>query len=354
MNIAIIGPTHPYKGGIAKHTTELARRLEQAGHNVVIESWKHQYPWFYPGTQRVARPEIPPFNNVRQSLSWRNPFSWLTAGRRLRQMDQIILVWWVPTFHGPIYRAISMAAGKKPAKTVLCHNVLPHESRPGDRWLAKQLMQKVNKILVHTQEQAQVAKQLTPRPVAVTELPAVITKPATLPPYKVKHKLLFFGFIRPYKGVDVLLKALARVPDVQLTIAGECWGGREQYDQLINDLGLQNRVHLQTDYVPEEAISDLILGADAVVLSYKHGTASFNVQLAHAHGRPVIATKTGSLPQHVRDGKDGLLCKPDDVEDLAKTIQEFYKPGRAAQLAKGVKAEGDEVAWQNYLQTLLQ
>ncbi len=354
MKIAIVGPTHPYKGGIAKHTTELARQLQLAGHNVVIESWKHQYPWFYPGTQRVKVPEIPPFENVRQHLSWRNPFSWLAAGKRQKKYDQIIFVWWVPTFHGPIYRVISWVAGNKPQKTVLCHNVLPHEPRPGDTFFAKQLMRRADKILVHTDEQAKVAQRLTSKPVVVTELPAVIVKPQKLPPYKVQHRLLFFGFIRPYKGVDVLLKALAKVPDIKMTIAGECWGGREQYDQLITQLGLEKRVNLQTGYVPESEISNLLLQADAIVLPYKHGTASFNVQLAQAHGRPVIATTAGSLAQNIRDGADGLLCQPDNVEDLAKTIKKFYSQGMPEKLAKNVRPESSGKVWQDYLQTLLQ
>src|SRR5665213_1647847 len=133
MKIAIVGPTHPYKGGIAQETTALAHELTKAGNDVTIVSWRAQYPGIlYPGEQFVPenKPELPLFANTHRVLSWKSPLSWQRWGRKLRGYDQVIFVWVVPTFHGPIYLAMMRAMGKKrrPRIVVICHNVLPHEA----------------------------------------------------------------------------------------------------------------------------------------------------------------------------------------------------------------------------------
>src|SRR5665213_3408361 len=121
MKIAIVGPTHPYKGGIAQHTTQLAHHLQAAGHDVEIISWRAQYPFFYPGVQFVpqAKPELPVFPHTKRVLSWKNPAGWLRWGRRLRAYDKVIFVWFVPTIQGPIYRSILQALGKRGAETII-------------------------------------------------------------------------------------------------------------------------------------------------------------------------------------------------------------------------------------------
>ena len=166
--------------------------------------------------------------------------------------------------------------------------------------------------------------------------------------------MLFFGIVRPYKGLDVLLRALARAPEhVTLTVAGEFWGGTGGTDRLIAELGLGNRVTLRPGYLPAREIPGLFGAADALVLPYREATASQNVLLAFAHGVPVITTTAGALAEAVRDGVDGLTCAPGDVDDLARALAAISVPETATLLRSGVRPPDPEPCWAAYLQVLL-
>jgi glycosyltransferase involved in cell wall biosynthesis len=167
-------------------------------------------------------------------------------------------------------------------------------------------------------------------------------------------RLLFFGIVRPYKGLDVLLRAMARAPEhLTLTVAGEFWGGTGGTEKLIAELGLQDRVRLRPGYVPASGIPALFAAADVLVLPYREATASQNALLAFAHGVPVITTTAGVLADLVRDGVDGLTCAPGDVADLARVLREISGPGTARRLRAGVTATDPEPGWTEYLRALL-
>ncbi|WP_261571014.1 glycosyltransferase [Frankia gtarii] len=378
MRVAVIGPTHPYKGGIAQHTTELAHRLAAEGHQVAIESWSDQYPArLYPGVQRVAEPEMEPFGSTRYPLSWRRPDGWVRLGRRLRrEADAVILVVVTP-IQAPAYLAILTAlrgrvgrgGGPGPRVLALCHNILPHERRAVDEPLVRAVLRRVSAVLVHTPAQAELAATLTPVPVVVAEMaPHLWSAPTRRRPDAIapggaaeptagggpRRSLLFFGLVRPYKGLDVLLRALARGPaDVRLTVAGEFWGDAAQTTHLIAELGLTGRVDVRAGYVDAAEVPGLFAAADALVLPYRAGTASQNVDLAHLHGRPVIATTVGTLATAVRDGVDGLLVPPDDVDALAAALRRLYEPGVLADLRAKVSPPDPQSAWGNYLAVTL-
>lgn len=359
MRIAIVGPTHPYKGGIVQHTTQLAHRLSEAGHDVEIISWRTQYPFFYPGQQFVSedKPELPLHAGSKRVLSWKNPAGWARWGRRMQHFDRLIFIWWVPTIQGPVYLSMLKALGKnRPPISIICHNVLPHEPKPGDRQLARAVLRQCQLVVVHSAAQAALAAALTPSPVRLTSLPFSLLKPQLRNTKKPRPtgNLLFFGFIRPYKGVDILLRALAEIPDVQLMIAGEFWGGIKSYNRLIDELGLQDRITVANGYVAADDLARLISAADAVVLPYKEGTASWNVSLAHVYGTPVIATTVGSLGTQVRDGIDGLLCQPNNVKSLVTALKRFYAPGMAAKLQAGVPQLTIDEDWQTYTKAVLE
>jgi glycosyltransferase involved in cell wall biosynthesis len=216
MRIAIIGPSHPYKGGIVQHTTELAHRLSAAGHDVELIAWKSQFPSkLYPGELLPAnQPEQPLFTSTKRLLSWNNPLSWRRAGKYLHLFDLVIFVWWVPTLQGPIYSEIARHL-KGVRKAAICHNVLPHESRPGDAMLTRHFFSRLDYLIVHTPEQADVAKRLTKRDIFVPLLPPLLpgwTAENSQHNNIIHKQLLFFGLVRDYKGLDVLLNALALVP----------------------------------------------------------------------------------------------------------------------------------------------
>jgi glycosyltransferase involved in cell wall biosynthesis len=166
--------------------------------------------------------------------------------------------------------------------------------------------------------------------------------------------LLFFGIVRPYKGLDVLLRAMARAPsNLTLTVAGEFWGGTGETEKLIAELGLAGRVTLRPGYLPASGIPALFAEADALVLPYREATASQNALLAFAYGVPVITTTAGALADPVRDGVDGLTCAPGDVADLARALTEISAPEAAGRLRAGVSAVDPEPGWAAYLTALL-
>jgi glycosyltransferase involved in cell wall biosynthesis len=364
VRIAIIGPAFPYKGGGAHHTTELAHRLAAAGHDVTLESWKAQYPSFlYPGEQTIATPEGEPFPGTRHALAWYRPDGWLRVGRRLRAQDLVILVVLSPV-QVPAYLGMLLGLGGRdgggPCVIALCHNVLPHERKPYDVPLMRRLLKRVDGALVHSAQQAQLARDLAPgTPVRTAVLPAHLPAPARAAgtpggtPAEPRNHLLFFGIVRPYKGLDVLLRALTRVEGVTLTVAGEFWGGVDQTRDLISSLGLGERVELRPGYVPASEVPELFARADALVLPYRTATASQNVFMAYEHGVPVIATRAGTLADHVREGVDGVVCEPDDVDSLVAALRRFYAPDEPVRLRAGVRPVDSEPHWAAYLDQLL-
>ena len=405
MKIALVGPAHPYKGGGVRHTTELAHRLAAQGHDVIIESWRAQYPGrLYPGQQTVDVPEGEPYPRTRRRLAWYRPDGWRAEGRRLRPADLVVFAYLTP-LQAPPYLAI-MAGLRRPARTaVICHNVLPHERRPGDVPLTRALLSRADTVVTHSAAQAAQARDLAPaatvrtaripphlpatrpqtqateragfpapaptpppgppqppartsppapaEPSTPTRLPTPPT-PTRLPNPPTPTRLLFFGIVRPYKGLDVLFRALAQAPaHVTLTVAGEFWADTTEMDNLIGELGLADRVTLRPGYVPADEIPALFGAADALVMPYREATASQNALLAFAQGVPVITTTAGALAEPVRDGVDGLTCAPGDTEDLLRVLKEFSDPQVARRLRAGIPAVDPDRGWADYLRVLL-
>jgi glycosyltransferase involved in cell wall biosynthesis len=358
VRIALVGPSHPYKGGGARHTTELAHQLARSGHDVVIESWRAQYPSrLYPGQQTVDEPEGEPFPSTRRRLTWYDPLSWFTAGRRHRNTDLVVFALLTP-IQIPAYLVLLKSLGRKHPTAVICHNVLPHERRPGDIPLTRALLRRAGSVLVHSQEQAVVARTLVPGAnVSLAALPfhwPHIAKPVDRDVEGDGVRLLFFGIVRPYKGLDVLLRALARAPEeISLTVAGEFWGGTAETEGLIADLGLDGRVTLKPGYVKASEVPALFGNADVLVLPYRTATASQNAPLAFAHGLPVIATTAGSLADQVTDGVNGYTVAPGDPEDLLRALRLISEPGELGLLRAGVTPPDSADAWAQYLKVLL-
>jgi glycosyltransferase involved in cell wall biosynthesis len=361
MRIALVGPAHPYKGGGARHTTELAHRLAAAGHDVIIESWHAQYPRrLYPGQQTVDVPEGEPYPRTHRRLAWYRPDGWLAAGRRLRTADLVVFVLLTP-IQVPPYLAIMRTLGTT-RTAVICHNVLPHERRPIDVPLVRSLLSRAGLVLTHSAAQAAQAKDLAPAAtVRTVAMPPHL--PASAPiqhaergrvPAPAHCRLLFFGIVRPYKGVDVLLRALAQAPSqVTLTVAGEFWSDITEMEYLVSELGLRDRVTLRPGYVPADQLPALFAATDALVMPYREATASQNALLAFAHGVPVITTTAGALAEAVRDGVDGLTCAPGDAGDLARALTEVSDPATLNRLRAGVPVVDPEPGWSAYLRDLL-
>lgn len=359
MRIAIIGPTHPYKGGVAQHTTQLAHRLSTLGHEVALESWLRQYPErLYPGQQRVEVPELPPYPGTRYPLSWNRPDGWWRLGRRLRRSADAVVLVLVSPVQAPALAVLARAIGKGPRIIALCHNVLPHERRSVDERLVRAVFARTTSVLVHAEGERALAETLTTSPVAVSPLPpphsfndGSVTPPD--PDRPVTHQLLFFGLVRHYKGLDVLLRALPKVPEqVRLVVAGEFWGGVAETQALLAELGIADRVDLRPGYVDAAEVPGLFKGSDALVLPYRDSTASWNGSLAHEHGIPVVATRVGTMADQIHHDVDGLLCEPEDPAGLGEALSHLYEPGVLPRLRRGIGPSQGEAAWGDYVATV--
>ena len=354
LRLAVVGPTHPFKGGVASHTTQLCHELAEAGHDVTLVSWTHLYPsMLYPGEQAVpgGAPDVEPFPRTVRTLSWARPDTWIRAGRRLRDVDAIVVVHVIPQIV-PAHLALLRAAGSGPRTIVITHNVLPHEPRPGDRQLMEALFRRVDSVVVHSDSQARLA----------AELGAAHVRELDLPPHlpggpREKHvestgptRLLALGIVRDYKGVDLLLEAMLDVPDVCLTIAGEMWGDNgRRVKELAADPRLAGRVEVHSGYVPADRIAGLLARHDVLTLTYRHATASQNVLLARLHGLPVLATNVGTFGGQVRDGVDGLVVPPDDRAALVDALGRLSDRSYAGQLRSAVRPPDLSGPWAHYV-----
>lgn len=363
--IAIVGPTHPYTGGISAHTTTLANQLIADGHSVAMVSWRAQYPKFLRGGQtRVpdGEPEVVPVPGTTYPLAWYNPFSWFAVGRRLRRADAVIVTAITP-YHAIPYIVLAAGLGHRPHRSVIAHNVLPHEGGPLDRILVRALYRSFGRVLVHSSDQEAIAKELAPESrtaVAKMPLPDIVFGAGLSarglaesgPPARQRTNdevtLLFFGMIREYKGVDVLLRAMANVDNVKAIIAGEFWQPVEEYRTLIDELGIGERVRIVDGYVKFTDLPDFFEHSDALVLPYRHGTATFNVSLAHLFGLPVVSTDAGTLARDVHDGVDGLVAKADDVASLAGVLGRLTDAGVLDTLRAGVHPAPLGAEWRAY------
>jgi glycosyltransferase involved in cell wall biosynthesis len=376
VRIALVGPTHPFKGGVAAHTTELAHRLAAAGHVVDLVSWDRLYPkLLYPGEQVVpgGGPDLPPYPGTVRPLRWDRPGTWWRTGRQLRTADLVVVVVVIPA-QAPALLTLIRALGRRPSRprvVVLAHNVVPHETHPGGAWLTERVLRAADGVMVHSADLARQAREHGARQVRWAGLPPHLPggppeagrdQPGGPPeagrdqpggPPEAGLRVLALGMVRHYKGFDLLLQAARVVPGVRVTVAGEQWGrAGERVRELAADPALVDRVRLLRGYVPGDQVPGLLRGHDVLALPYRDATGSQNVLLAHAYGLPVLATRVGSFPEQVRDGSDGLLVPPGDVDALVAALRRLTDPGTLAGLRAGVPPVDLDTPWRDYLAAL--
>ncbi|TMQ59710.1 MAG: glycosyltransferase [Candidatus Eisenbacteria bacterium] len=363
MKVAILGPTYPHRGGIAHYTTLLARAL--AGrHDLAMISFARLYPGLlFPGTTQfdTSTIRIEPPVRPEPILDSLNPLSWLRAGARLRAIapDALVVPWWHP-FFGPSLGTASRRArppGRRTARVFLCHNVSPHEATPIDRALTAYGLGGADAFLVHARSEAEKLHRVARgRPIRVHPHPsyeifserAPSREEARLALGVEGRVLLFFGYVRPYKGLADLLLALKLARrdtwDCAL-IVGEFYEPLGRYRAPLEDPSIRARVRLVNRYVANEEVARYFAAADVVALPYREATGSGIAQIAFGAGVPVIATRVGGLEDVVEEGVSGLLVPPGDPPALARAIERFFDGGMAERLRGGVARSRGRFGW---------
>jgi glycosyltransferase involved in cell wall biosynthesis len=367
--IAVLAPVHPLLSGAAQFNTAMVAALEELVPVTAI-SWRRLYPPLLHRREthdRVSRPERVPA--AAPVLDWADPRSWRAALKLVAASGARAMVLpWVHPVMAPPYRYLMRHAPPGVARVVICHNVEPHEPVPAGRILTRLGLSAADLFVVHAGHQPAELDRLglTSQPVLGAFHPRFSAEhlSATPAPELVAAErsrsgdadltLLAFGAIRPYKGVDLALEAVARLRDrlhVRLTVAGVFWDGGEELRRQVARLGIEDRVALRDGFVPNPEAAVLFAAADASLLPYRSATQSGVVQLSFAYGVPVVATAVGGLPEAIDDGVDGILCPPGDVDALCAAIERLAAD--APRLREGVRRAAEETSFRRYGELLL-
>lgn len=368
MTIVLIGPAYPLRGGIAHYLALLYVALKERGHQVDVLSLVKQYPkLLFPGKSQEDRSKEPLRIQSTPVLAPLNPISWIRTFWEVqkRKPDVILFKYWMP-FFAPSYAIVSLLTKLFTPSAVLaiCDNITPHEPRPGDRMLTWLGLRFVDHFIVQSDT---VQKDL------LCYVPNAHVLKVPHPIYdmfggehdketarkrlgiQARRVVLFFGYVRAYKGLDILIQAMAdvvREMEVMLIVAGEFYEDREPYDRQISELGLEACVRIVDDYIPNEEVGWYFSAADVVVLPYLSATQSGIVQIAYALDKPVIITDVGGLPEVVLDGKTGLVVPSRDSKRLARAILRFYREGLEELLSCGVRAEKRNYSWNRMVRAI--
>jgi D-inositol-3-phosphate glycosyltransferase len=363
--IVIAGPAHPYRGGLAAFNERLARALQEAGHEVIIYTFTLQYPSFlFPGKSQFTNEPPPGDLKILRKINSVNPLNWISTGMELKKMnaDVILFRFWIP-FIGPCLGSIAhiIKQNRKTKVIGLLDNVIPHEKRPGDRILTGWFLKKCDGFIVMSKQVLQELKSFVPHPVVrlmphplydygekVSRLSAC--QYLNLDP--AKKILLFFGFIRGYKGLDLLLDAFSlavkHISELHLVIAGEFYEDEKPYLEKIHAHQLNNKVTLRKEYIPDAEVRYYFSAADLVVQPYKSATQSGISQMAFHFEKPMVVTNVGGLPEIVQDGIAGYVTKPEPAA-ISNAIVKYFREERADTFTEGVRQEKARYHWDHFV-----
>ena len=366
--IIIIGPGHPLRGGLATFNQRLAKEFNDTGNDCTIYSFSLQYPAiFFPGKTQYSDEPAPAGIKIESIINSINPLNWIKIGDRLRKEkpDIIVVRYWMP-FMGPALGTILRKAGKNKITKIICiaDNIIPHEHRPGDSTLTKYFLKSCDAFITMSEK---VLKDLhlfeKKKPAIMVQHPLydnfgeAITKTEAreILGLAVEEKIiLFFGFIRPYKGLDILLKAMAdkRIKEagIKLMIAGEYYEDEKRYSEIIKQLGIEDQLILRTDFIPDSAVRNFLCAADMVIQPYRNATQSGVTPLAYHFEKPMVVTNVGGLPSLVPHEKAGLITKPDPTS-IADAILRFYQLGENYFIPH-LRTEKKKYSWSNLVNAI--
>ena len=370
MKLAFLGPAPPFRGGIVTYYGMLARILEERGHQVFWSSFKKQYPGFlFPGSEQEG--ESAPWldhANSQRFVPWSPVSWWRTCSDLKREAPRAVIIkFWIPFFAPGFYGVTRLLRSRTDIRIIyLLDNVIAHEKYPFGRLLTRLALRQGHGFIAQSD---QVRKDLftvlpdtdpdtvitTPHPVYDFGKPGRPRKTkaearASLDLPAESRLALFFGFIKPYKGVDHLIDAARDLKDrfgdgIRVLIVGDIYGDKQPYLDRIAASGAEDIIHLIDGFVPDETVEDYFLAADLAVLPYVSATQSGIVQIAYNYDLPVVTTDVGGLPEVVHDGRTGFIVPPENAPALAGAVIRFFEEDRALDFAANVAVEKEQYSW---------
>jgi D-inositol-3-phosphate glycosyltransferase len=367
--VVLIGSAHPLRGGLATFNERLIREYRLQGHDASIYTFSLQYPGFlFPGKTQYSTEPAPADIPIEVKVNSINPFNWIKVGREIRKMrpDLVIIKFWMP-FMAPCLGKIARIIRKNGHTKVVSviDNIIPHEKRPGDMMLAKYWVNSVDGFVAMSHSVMEELEQFDkkkPKVFCPHPLYDNFGEPVSKEVARQKlgldqqsKVLLFFGFIRDYKGLDILLEAFAderfRKYEIKLVVAGEFYTDRRPYDEIISRNNLGDRVIMSNDFIPDSEVVNYFCAADLVVQPYKSATQSGVTQIAYHFNKPMIITDVGGLGEFVPDGKVGFVAKP-DKQSIADAIIRFYDENREAEFSLQASREKMKYSWKKMVETI--
>ena len=379
MRIGIVGTTWPYRGGLTAFNERLARQFAAEGHEVEIFTFTLQYPDFlFPGTTQYSDTPKPEDLSIHRTMNSINPFSWFKTARAIRKagIELLVIKFWIPLM-APCLGTIARLARRKGIRVVsILDNVIPHEPHFWDKWLIRYFVRSVDRFVAMSASVRDDCLSFLPPSrkecVALTVHPLYDNFGQAVPKDEARKSLglpqdatilLFFGFIRDYKGLDLLMKAYAKMQkakndvqrDLLLVVAGEFYNNGEQYKTLERELQLEGQIAWHTDFIPDERVRYYFSAADLIVQPYKSATQSGVTQIAYHFERPMLVTNVGGLAEIVPDGKVGYVCQVNE-DDVAKAIGHFAGMGKAQREERfqaNIRQEKQKYAWSNMTKLII-
>jgi glycosyltransferase involved in cell wall biosynthesis len=361
MRISIIGPAYPLRGGIAHHVFWLRQELTARGHSVQVVSFRKLYPRiFFPGTSELDTSRLKLDAGALPILSPLNPATWLSAFRQVKAFspDVIVFEWWQP-FFGPLVGSLARWFRRSGVRCIIeCHNVFPHERSPLDGLLVRFALSAADHLITHSAKDREDLLAAVPgKQITVSPLPSLDEFSGHGNNSRSGRTILFFGKVRKYKGLDVLLDAMPKVlskMECKLIVVGEFYDSIEKYQQQIHRLDLESHVHIDNRYVPNEEVATIFERADVLVLPYVSASQSGVARIALSNGLPVIASRTGGLSEVVIDGVNGLLFPPGDPDALADRLVTYFTDTLGTAFAKQIPALSDLASERRIVETIEQ
>jgi glycosyltransferase involved in cell wall biosynthesis len=366
--VIIIGPAHPLRGGLATFNQRLAKEFIEQGNDCSIFSFSLQYPSFlFPGKTQYSDEPAPGNLKIYSVINSINPFNWIKIGNRLKKErpDIIIVRFWIP-FMGPALGTILRRVRKNRYTKIICiaDNIIPHEKRIGDRPFTKYFLKSCDAFITMSEKvMSDLRLFQKAKPAKLVSHPLydnfgdIISKSDARSKLGVGNSesiVLFFGFIRRYKGLDVLLEAMAderiKKSGIKLLIAGEFYEDAKPYHEQIEKLGIRQQLILRTDFIPDSEVKYYLCAADAVIQPYRNATQSGVTPLAYHFEKPMVVTNVGGLPSLVPDGKVGLVVEPAPVS-IADGILKFYQLGEQFFIPH-LRSEKQKYSWANLVKAI--